>query len=84
MVVDLLSLLTQPSVVAVCGVEVVAEGAEGNVRIVRVVIIVEGGHRVWALRGHQGGGGHSHPNCDTNHMVCDREIRESLISKHHK
>ena len=37
-------VLTQPSVVAVCGVEVVAEGAEGNVRIVRVVIIVEGGH----------------------------------------
>ena len=44
MVVDLMSLLTQPSVVAVCGVEVVAEGAERNVRIVRVVIIVEGGH----------------------------------------
>ena len=41
---DLLSLLTQPSVVAVCGVEVVAKGAERNVRIVRVVIIVEGGH----------------------------------------
>ena len=44
MVVDLLSLLTQPSVVAVCGVEVVAEGAKGNVRIVKVVIKVEGGH----------------------------------------
>ena len=44
MVVDLMSLLTQPSVVAVCGGEVVAEGAERNVRIVRIVIIVEGGH----------------------------------------